>query len=69
MLIIMMIIMMMIVIVLMMIMMIIIGIVTPDHNPRNLSTLTFLMTFSQSCIFLNWLSGVLVAVWGSDFIG
>ena len=29
----------------------------------------FLMTFSKSCVCLNWLSGALVRVEGSDFIG
>ena len=39
------------------------------RRPRNFSKLVFLMTFSRSYIFLNWLSGALVGVGGSDFFG
>ena len=54
-----------------------IGRADPSHRwnrkPRtptsNISNLVFLMEFSQSSIFLNGLSGALVGVGGSDFVG
>ena len=36
---------------------------------KALSNLGFLIEFSESYIFVNWLSGALVGVGGSDFIG
>ena len=36
----------------------------PRHQPEKFSKLVFLMYLSQSCIFLNWLSGALVGVGG-----
>ena len=42
----------------------------PEPRPQTIwQTGVFLIYFSQSCIFLNWLSGALVGVGGSDFIG
>ena len=38
-------------------------------QPQTFSKLTFLSEFSKSYTFLNWLSGALVGVGGSDFIG
>ena len=41
---------------------------TPDPSPRNIMNWCFLIYFNCSYIFLNWLSGALVGVGGSDFI-
>ena len=41
----------------------------PRPQPQKFSKLLFLVSFSESCIFLNRLSGALVGVGGSDFIG
>ena len=41
----------------------------PRPQPRKFSKLMLLIQFSQSCICLNWLSGALIGVGGSDFIG
>ena len=40
----------------------------PRPKPQKFSKLVFLIEFSWSCIFLNWLSGALVGVGGSDFV-
>ena len=47
------------------------GVGTPDPNAIILANWCsyYDYYFSQSCIFLNRLSGALVGVWGSDFIG
>ena len=43
---------------------------TPDPNPKHLvRQFVFLTWFRQAYIFLNWLSGALVGVGGSDIIG
>ena len=39
----------------------------PRPQPQTFSKLVFLIQFSQSYIFLNWLSGALVGVGGPDF--
>ena len=44
------------------------GIGTPDPDPKHLVDLGFLLEVSKSYICLNWLSGALVGVGGSDFI-
>ena len=41
----------------------------PRPRPHQFSKLVFLIELSQSWIFLNWLSGALVGLGGSDFIG
>ena len=41
----------------------------PRPQPEKLSKLVFLVTIGEYCICLNWLSGALVGVGGSDFIG
>ena len=41
----------------------------PRPQPQKFSKLAFLIQFSQYCICPNWLSGALVWVGGSDFIG
>ena len=41
----------------------------PRPQPNKFSKLVLLTYFSQSYTFLNWLSGALVGVGGSDFIG
>ena len=41
----------------------------PRPQPHKFSKLVFLIKFSESYICLNWLSGVLVGVGGSGFIG
>ena len=42
---------------------------TPRPQPQTFSKLVFLIEFSKSYICLDWLSGALVGVGGSDFIG
>ena len=41
----------------------------PRPQPQTFSKLVFIMEFTQYYICLNWLSGALVGVGGSDFIG
>ena len=41
----------------------------PRPQPQKFSKLTFLTYFRYPCMFLNWSSGALVGVGGSDFIG
>ena len=41
----------------------------PRPRPQTLSTFASLINFGWSYIFLNWLSGALGGVVGSDFIG
>ena len=45
------------------------GIGNPRPQPQSFSKSLFLTYFRQSCIFNNWLSGALVRVGGSYFIG
>ena len=42
--------------------------IAPDPKPQKFTKLVFLLYFSPSSIFLNWLSVALVGVGGSDFI-
>ena len=41
----------------------------PRPQPQKFSKLVFLIELSKSCLFLNWLSGALVGVGGSDIVG
>ena len=41
----------------------------PRPQPQTFSKLALLIYFGESYIFLNWLSGALVGVGDSDFIG
>ena len=41
----------------------------PRTQPQTFGKLVFLIEFRKSYICLNWLSGALVGVGGSDFIG
>ena len=45
------------------------GIRTPDPQLWKFSKLVLLIYFGEYCICLDWLSGALVGVGGSDFIG
>ena len=41
----------------------------PRPRPKNFSKLVLRTCFCQACICISWLSGALVGVAGSDFIG
>ena len=41
----------------------------PRPQPQKSSKLVFLIAFSQYYVYIDWLSGALVGVGGSDFIG
>ena len=45
------------------------GVIITDRKPQKLSELMFLIEVINYYICLNWLSGALVGVGGSDFIG
>ena len=45
------------------------GVGTPDPSPKAFSRLVFLLELSWDYVFLSWLSGALLGVGGSYFIG